>query len=249
MKISNSLKIIIGFFTILLIGLIASVYHIDINGFISKFNDKLNNDNRNSKKINVQLSKCIDGNTAQFKESGKVYNYRFLGINTQGSNYRKQADSFVCNKLSNAKKIYIQYETQSVHKTKDNYKLVWVFVDGKLLQEQLILNGLSKIQFVYTKLSYLDNLYNSLDSAKKRKINIYKNYNNKVYDEYYTVIYDNPDNKFEVNIKKGDIATIPANPQRDGYIFVGWMSDNELYDLSKPIYSNLILTPKFAKNT
>ena len=52
--------------------------------------------------------------------------------------YGKGASEFTCNLLTNAAQIQIEYDDNSDKQDKYNRKLVWVFVDGKLLQEQVV---------------------------------------------------------------------------------------------------------------
>lgn len=50
-------------------------------------------------------------------------------------------------------------------------------------------------------------------------------------------------------VEKGAQAQIPANPQREGYTFVGWYKDNaltEAFDGTEPIRENLTLYAKWA---
>lgn len=254
MKVSNSFKIIFGFLVVLLIGVIASVYEIDINKYLNNFNDNLSNNSKATEDITVELIKCIDGDTVKFKEDGKIHTYRFLGINTPetttNEKYSKEAKNYTCEKLTNAKKITIQYEDTSSHIDKYERRLVWVFVDGDLLQVSLLEQGLAKVSYVYTKLTYLKDLYKALKVAETNKLKLYSNYNSKTYaDEDCTVIFDISGSRDEVTVKKGDIITLPNNPKKEGYTFNGWMNGDSLYDFSKPITDNLILYPSYTKNT
>ncbi|MGX9136193.1 thermonuclease family protein [Rummeliibacillus sp. JY-2-4R] len=61
--------------------------------------------------------------------------------------YGKTASKYTCSKLKNAKKIQSQYDGPK----KDKYgrTLVWVFVDGKLLQESLVKKGYVEKSYDY----------------------------------------------------------------------------------------------------
>ena len=49
--------------------------------------------------------------------------------------------------------------------------------------------GIAKVQYVYTKLTYLNKLYKAEDSAIKNKLRLYKNYKKGVYkDKIVTVL-------------------------------------------------------------
>ena len=71
--------------------------------------------------INVELDKCIDGDTAWFKINGKNKKYRFLAIDAKelDTTDGKLASDYVCDILTNAKKIEIKYD--KLGEIKDKY--------------------------------------------------------------------------------------------------------------------------------
>ncbi|MDF9867206.1 endonuclease YncB(thermonuclease family) [Bacilli bacterium PM5-3] len=97
----------------------------------------------------VQLVKCIDGDTAQFTEIGKT---RFLFIDTPESTnkiepYGKQASRYTCDLLKKAK--VITYEYDGNKKDRYNRTLAWIFVDNQLLQELIAKEGYVKKYYDY----------------------------------------------------------------------------------------------------
>lgn len=250
MKFSSSFKIIFGFLVVLLIAVISSVYHIDFNKFLNNVNDNLTNDSSTTKKIKVSLVGCIDGDTARFNEDGNTYTYRFLGINTPevGDNseeYGESARDFTCEKLKNADNIYISYEKTSSHTDKYDRRLVWVYVDDDLLQLLILKEGLAKVQYVYTKLTYLNKLYKAEDVAINNRLGLFKNYKEDVYeDTTYTVIFKDDNKKDEVSVKAGSRVSIINNPKENS-LFSGWTVNGNLFDLSRPITNDIILDASY----
>ncbi len=250
MKFSNSFKVIFGFLAILLIAVISSVYHIDFTKFLNNVNDNLTNNSSTTKKIKVSLVGCIDGDTARFNEDGSTYTYRFLGINTPevGDNpeeYGDTARDYTCEKLKNADNIYISYETTSSHTDKYDRRLVWVYVDDDLLQTLLLKEGLANVQYVYTKLTYLNKLYKAEDVAINNRLGLYKNYKEDVYeDTTYTVIFKDGNKKDEVSVKAGSRVSIINNP-KGNTLFSGWTVNSNLFDLSRPITNDIILDASY----
>lgn len=126
-------------------------------------------------KFTVKLQKCIDGDTANFSKIGKA---RFLYIDTPESTnriqpYGKTASNYTCTSLKHAKKIQVQYDGPK----KDKYgrTLVWVWVDGKLLQKKLIDKGYVKGFYDYGTYSYEKTLRNAQVNAKKKRVGIWSN--------------------------------------------------------------------------
>lgn len=249
MKFSNSFKVVFGFLAVLLIAVISSIYHIDFTKYLNKVNNKLTNDSTVSKKIKVLLINCIDGDTAVFSEDGSIYTYRFLGINTPEikdkiEEYGIEASNYTCEKLKSADNIYVRYENTSSHTDKYDRHLVWVYVDDNLLQELLIKSGYAKVEYVYTKLTFLNKLYEYEKDAINNRVGVYRKYKDKkVKDKEYTVIFKNGNISNEVNVKAGARVDIINNPEEND--FVGWTINDKLFDLSKPITNDIILEASF----
>lgn len=133
--------------------------------------------NVNAREI-VTLSKCVDGDTAWFYLNEKEIKTRFLAIDTPESTnkieaYGKEASNFTCDKLTNAKKIEIEYDENSDKTDKYNRDLVWVFVDNELLQNLIIKEGLGEVAYLYGDYKYTNLLQKSQLEAQEKKINIW----------------------------------------------------------------------------
>lgn len=133
----------------------------------------------------VTLSKCVDGDTAQFKVlSGEVKTARFLAIDTPESvhptksveAYGKEASEYTCSLLTNAKEIKIEYDKASDKEDKYGRILVWVYVDGVMVQESLLETGLAKIAYLYGNYEYTSSLLNIEKTAKDKKLGIWSDY-------------------------------------------------------------------------
>ena len=130
--------------------------------------------------MNATLNKCVDGDTAWFNVNGEVIKTRFLAIDTPESTtkieeYGKEASEYTCNMLTNAKKIVLEYDENSDKTDKYDRHLVWVFVDGTLLQKSLIENGLAEVAYLYDDYKYTSILEESEKIAKENKLNIWSN--------------------------------------------------------------------------
>lgn len=130
-------------------------------------------------KSNVSLIECIDGDTARLKIDGKDEKVRFLGIdapeiaheNTPADPYGNEARDYTCNILKTAKSIHLEYEQSKTDKY--NRVLAWVFVDEKLLNEDLVYKGLAKVAYLYDKYKYTSKLKLAEKKAKIDKLNIW----------------------------------------------------------------------------
>lgn len=127
----------------------------------------------------VKLIKCTDGDTAHFKIDGQDTTVRFLAIdtpetkkpNTPVQPYGEEASRYTCDALSSAKEIRLEYEKEKTDKYGRN--LAWVFVDDKLLQEQLIQKGYAKVAYLYSDYKYTGRLQKAEKEAKAQELGLW----------------------------------------------------------------------------
>ena len=131
-----------------------------------------------NKKVTVKVKKYIDGDTTRFKlKNGKNVTAKYLLIDTpdlkKESPYAKEAITRTKELLKNAKKIQIEYDKG---KERDNKKreLVYVWADGKLVQETLAGEGLGMVRSTKSKnTKYQEKIKKAEQQAKDRKQNIW----------------------------------------------------------------------------
>lgn len=207
----------------------------------------LNNKENNNELTEVILDKCVDGDTAWFKIDDKVNKYRFLAIDTKELNtdFGELTKNYVCELLSKANTVEIKYDEVGKLEDKYNRKLVWVYIDGVLIQEKLIKEGFAEIKYIYANYDYLDNLIESENYAKENKLGIWKNYNKIDYNKYYTVTYSFNNESKEYKVLKNTKVILIENPKRVGCKFIGWKNNNYLFDLSTKINKDYKLEAVF----
>lgn len=141
-----------------------------------------NNITINENEMVVILEKCIDGDTATFKDTkGNLYKTRLLAIDTpetvhptkKTEAYGKEASTYTCDTLTNAKEIKLETDPSSDKEDVYGRLLAWVFVDGTLLQNSLIEKGLAKVDYLYGDYKYTKMLQDTQEIAKQNKIGIW----------------------------------------------------------------------------
>lgn len=125
-------------------------------------------------RVQVELKKCTDGDTAHFLINGHDTTVRFLAIDApeytkEKDPFGKEASEFTCQALKNADTIELEYDDGSQKRDKYGRDLAWVFVDGELLQKQLVAEGLAEVRYVYGDYAYTDELYEAQELAKQNK--------------------------------------------------------------------------------
>lgn len=132
-------------------------------------------------KETVKFSKCVDGDTLKILMNNKEHTIRMLAVDTPESvhptkpveYYGKDASDFTCNLVKNAKKLEIEYDDNSDKTDKYDRLLVWVFVDGKLLQKELISNGYGKLAYLYDDYKYTKDLEAAQELASAKNLGIW----------------------------------------------------------------------------
>ena len=135
----------------------------------------------NAKTIEVEFSDCVDGDTAKFIYKNEQITARFLAIDTPETvhptkgvePYGKEASEYTCNNLKNAKNIELEYDEDSDKLDKYNRHLVWVFLDGNLLQEELVSKGYASVAYLYGNYKYTEILEEAEQEAEDNKLGIW----------------------------------------------------------------------------
>lgn len=131
-----------------------------------------------TEKEQVQFLKCTDGDTMHVMYQGEDRVIRFLAIDTPEYTktkeaYGKEASAYTCEAIQNATQLTIEFDPASKKQDKYGRLLAWVFVDGELLQEKLIQEGLAEISYVYGDYKYMDELQKAQQLAKQEKRNLW----------------------------------------------------------------------------
>jgi micrococcal nuclease len=134
-------------------------------------------------KLTVTLKACVDGDTAKVVTNNGVETIRFLAIDTPETvhptkdveSYGKEASEYTCNRLTNAKTIELEFDINSDKYDKYNRLLAWVFVDGELLQSELVSIGYAKVAYLYGNYKYTAILMDDEIIAKQKELGVWYN--------------------------------------------------------------------------
>ncbi|KRG10533.1 DNA-binding protein [Staphylococcus sp. NAM3COL9] len=132
-------------------------------------------------RIPVELISTVDGDTSKFIYDGKIQSFRFLLIDTPETKHPRlgkqpfgqEASDRTAELLNNANKIEVEFD---VGQKQDKYRrnLAYIYVDGEMLNNILVREGLAKVAYVYPpNTRYLSELENSQEVAKSEKIGIW----------------------------------------------------------------------------
>ncbi len=132
-------------------------------------------------RIPVELAGTVDGDTAKFIYNGSKQSFRFLLIDTPETKHPRlgkqpfgqEASDRTKELLTNANKIEIEFDVGGQTDKYQRY-LAYIYVDGKMLNEILVREGLAKVAYVYPpNTRYLDRLESAQEKAKEEKLGIW----------------------------------------------------------------------------
>lgn len=109
-------------------------------------------------KKEVKLINCESATTSWYEIDGKVKRVRLLAYDREDGELNEEIDSYACTLLTYATKIEIEYDLKSLEKDKYNRDVAWIYVDGKLLQEELIKKGYGQVNYINDEYQYLSEL-------------------------------------------------------------------------------------------
>lgn len=131
--------------------------------------------------IPVTFAKHVDGDTAYFNIDGEEKKFRFLLIDTPETKHPRtgvqpfgpEASQRTHELLANASNIEVEYD---IGEKADHYgrQLVYVYVDGQMLNKILVREGLAQVNYVYPpNTRHLSQLKEAENQAKAEQIGIW----------------------------------------------------------------------------
>ncbi len=176
----------------------------------------LSKNEQETEKAVVEYIEGVDGDTAKFKMNGEEITVRFLAVDTPESVHPTkevqafgiEASDFTKEKLKNAKKIELEFDNNSDKTDKYDRYLAWIWVDGELLQDLLIKEGLAKVAYLYADYKYTSVLQESEKIAKEEQKGIWSGEEENNYNEEENKIISNGEIKGNNEIEYIEISVI-----------------------------------------
>jgi len=132
--------------------------------------------------VTVTSQSVIDGDTIAVKYNGNQESVRFLLVDSPETfhprlgeqPFGQEAKEFTRELIENAKKLELEFD---IGPTRDKYDrlLAYVYVDGKMVQEELLKNGLARVAYVYQpNTRYVDQFTEIQRVAQQQGIGIWE---------------------------------------------------------------------------
>ena len=175
-------------------------------------------------KQNVTLSRVIDGDTLKLYYKDKEETFRLLLVDTPETKhptkgvepYGKEASHMTTNLVESASQLSIKFD-KGDRKDKYGRYLVYLYTDGKMVNNELVRNGLARVKYVYKpNNTYEGMLKESQRKAQAEKLNIWSDEEPEVIEypqsteEPETAVQPNIDS--EANVDAPEENDIPSQP-------------------------------------
>lgn len=132
-------------------------------------------------RIPVELASTVDGDTAKFIYNDSQESFRFLLIDTPETKHPRigkqpfgqEASDRTKELLTNANQIEVEFDVGGQQDKYQRY-LAYIYVDGEMVNEILVKEGLAKVAYVYPPSTrYLERLESAEATAKEQKLGIW----------------------------------------------------------------------------
>ncbi len=133
----------------------------------------INSVNAEEQKEEVKLINCDSAVSLTVETTTGYKRIRLLMMDSSTGSLDKEINNYVCNKVKNASKLEIELDPLSDKENKYKETLVYLYVDGSLLQNDLISLGYAQVNYVYNDYKYVDELCNLQKSALENKLGIW----------------------------------------------------------------------------
>lgn len=136
-------------------------------------------------KEEVKFNKCVDGDTLKVTVGKEIKTVRFLAIDTPESVhpekdvevFGKEASDYTCKLVSNANKLYLEYDKNSEKEDKYGRLLAYVYADDKMVQKELLKKGYARVAYLYADYKHTSELKKVEATAKNNKKGIWSDEN------------------------------------------------------------------------
>lgn len=121
----------------------------------------------------VSLVSCDSAVSMWVKTSTGIKRIRLLMMDTSDGILNKEINDYACSVVKNAKSLEIEKDELSEEKNKYNEYLVYLYVDGTLLQESLISKGYAQVNYVYNDYKWSNKLCELQAGAINKNLGIW----------------------------------------------------------------------------
>ena len=168
------------------------------------------NEDKILEKVKAKFEKCVDGDTAVFNINGTSTKFRFLAVDTpetihptkKNEEFGKNASEYTCNKIKKAESIEIEYEDEKLDKY--GRSLGWIWLDGSLLQKELIEIGYAEVAYIYGNYKYTQELCNIQTKAIENGYGIWSLADRK--EGYCSTLRETPETKKTIAVTEKDVS-------------------------------------------
>ena len=108
--------------------------------------------------VQANLVRCTTSTNIWLNIKGEDTRVVLLAYGKEEGELNRDIDTYICDTLTNAKQIFVEYDDAVTGLDNYNRTPVWIRVDGILLQDLLIKNGYGQVNYIQGDYKYLEQL-------------------------------------------------------------------------------------------
>ena len=121
----------------------------------------------------AELVRCTSSTNIWLKIKGEDTRVVLLAYGKEEGELNRDIDTFICETLSNAKLIMVEYDDAVTGLDKYKRLPIWIRVDDELLQKELIKKGYGQVNYVQGEYKYLNELCESQKHAISSSLGVW----------------------------------------------------------------------------
>lgn len=137
--------------------LLISLLFLTTNVYATEIEEKPT-DSHEPTTIQADLVRCTSSTNIWLRINGIDTRVILLAYGKEDGELNKDIDTFICETLTNAERIVVEYDKEVTSNDKYNRLPLWLHVDDKLLQNILIEKGYGQVNYVQGEYKYLSEL-------------------------------------------------------------------------------------------
>jgi micrococcal nuclease len=174
-------------------------------------------------RIKVKLENAVDGDTIEILYNGKSESVRFLLVDTPETSHPRlgkqpfgeEAKAFTAQIVQNANELELEFD---IGPQRDKYGrlLAYIYADGKMVQEELLKQGLARVAYIYPPSTrYVDPFRALQEQAQQAGIGIWEIENYAQEDGFHKEFVEDNSTK-EKEIESNPSCSIKGNVSSSG---------------------------------
>ena len=124
-------------------------------------------------KYEAKYVNCTSSSNIWLNLNNKDTRIALIAYDKEDGSLNDEIDKYICSKFKDAKLIEVEYDERITSVDKYNRQLLWIYIDGVLLQDDLISKGYGQVNYINDEYKYLTDLCATQKTAISNSLGIW----------------------------------------------------------------------------